>query len=94
MTGSEVLASASSSGDIYLHSNKVGGFVEAAAFKMQEGINCIRVSENAGEYCRMAACTNGGTLAYKTLYLEYGICSAERIDRSGRPPPRPRLKYQ
>ena len=58
-----MLASASSSGDIYLHSNKEGVFAEVAAFKMQEGINCLRVSESGNDYCRMAACTNGGTLA-------------------------------
>lgn len=38
---------------------------------MQEGINCIRVSEGA-DYCRLAACTNGGTLAYALAYLAYG----------------------
>jgi len=65
IAASEVLASSSSSGDIYLHANKEGTFVEVASFKMQEGINCLRVSETGNEYCKMAACTNGGTLAYK-----------------------------
>lgn len=60
--GGELLASASSSGDLFLHSNKAGVFQEAMSLKLQEGINCVRVSESM-DYCRMAACTNGGTLA-------------------------------
>lgn len=60
--GSEILASASLSGDIYIHSNKTGEFLQTNFLKMQEGVNCIRVSEG-NEYCRLAACTNGGTLA-------------------------------
>jgi WD40 repeat protein len=42
--GSEILASASQSGDIFLHSNKTGEFMQTNFLKMQEGINCIRVS--------------------------------------------------
>ena len=42
--GSENLASASSSGDIFIHSNKGGEFLQANYLKMQEGINCIRAS--------------------------------------------------
>ena len=62
LMGSDILGSASSSGDIYLHSNKNGTFHEVMSMKIQEGINCLRVSEGV-DYCRMAACTNGGTLA-------------------------------
>jgi len=50
---------------------------------MQEGINCIRVSEGA-DYNRLAACTNGGTLAYMCVNSEYGICSAVGTNRFGR----------
>lgn len=60
--GSEILASSSLSGDIYIHSNKTGEFLQANFLKMQEGVNCIRASEST-DYCRLAACTNGGTLA-------------------------------
>ena len=60
--GSGILASASSSGDIYMHSNKSGQFLEVMSLKLQEGITCVRVSESV-DYSRMAACTNGGTLA-------------------------------
>jgi hypothetical protein len=70
-TGSEILASSSSSGDIYIHSNRGGVFQEAMSLKMQEGVNCIRVSE-AADYCRLAACTTGGTLAYRCRYAGYG----------------------
>jgi hypothetical protein len=42
--GTENLASASSSGDIFIHSNKTGEFSQTNYLKMQEGINCIRVS--------------------------------------------------
>ena len=44
LTSSDILASASSSGDIYFHSNKTGSFQEVMALKLQEGINCIRTS--------------------------------------------------
>jgi len=67
------LASSSSSGDIFIHSNKNGVFSEVSAFKMQEGINCIKVSEGP-DYSRLAACTSGGTLAYINDYLAFGIC--------------------
>jgi WD40 repeat protein len=60
--GTEILASASLSGDIYLHSNKAGEFLQTNFLKMQEGVNCIRASEGS-DYCRLAACTNAGTLA-------------------------------
>ena len=76
-----------------MHSNKSGSFQEVMALKLQEGINCIKVSESA-EYCRMAACTNGGTLAYyHRLYLGFGTCSVEKINPSGPPQPtqKPRL---
>lgn len=62
LMGTDILASSSSSGEIFLHSNKNGSFQDVMALKMQEGINCIRVSEGM-DYCRMFACTNGGTLA-------------------------------
>jgi WD40 repeat protein len=41
---SEILFSASSSADIYLHQNKNGNFNEIAALKAQEGINSITIS--------------------------------------------------
>ena len=59
----DVLASSSSSGDIYVHSNKTGLFNEVLSLKLQEGINCIRASERE-DFCKLAACTVGGTLAY------------------------------
>lgn len=71
LMGTDILASSSSSGEIFLHSNKTGSFQDVMALKMQEGINCIRVSEGM-DYCRMFACTNGGTLAYERVKLEYG----------------------
>lgn len=61
--GSDNLASSSSSGDIFIHSNKGGEFIQANYLKMQEGINCIRASESL-DYVRLAACTIGGTLSY------------------------------
>lgn len=69
--GSEVLASSSTSGDIFIHSNKNGEFSQINYLKMQEGINCIKVSESY-DFCRLAACTNGGTLAYFPYDSEYG----------------------
>ena len=62
LQGNDILASSSSSGDIYLHSNKHGTFQEIMALKLQEGINCIRSSESV-DYSRLAACTNAGSLA-------------------------------
>jgi WD40 repeat protein len=70
--GTETLASASTSGDIYIHSNKSGEFVQSNYLKMQEGINCIRVSESM-DFCRLAACTNGGSLSYHAFYVGFGI---------------------
>lgn len=42
--GSDVLASSSSNGEIMIHSHKSGAFKEEMTLKLQEGINCIRVS--------------------------------------------------
>lgn len=67
----EILASSSSIGDIYLHSLKNNAVVETMSSKSQEGINAIRISESE-EHCRMAACTNAGSVLYLTYDVEFG----------------------
>lgn len=53
------------------------------SLKLQVGINCIRVSEKE-DFCRLAACTVGGGLAYKYLNLDYGICKKLQLNHHGR----------
>lgn len=57
----DVLASASSIGDIFLHSIKTSNIVETFNTNNQESVNQIKVSESEG-YCRMAACTANGSV--------------------------------
>ena len=57
----EIIASSSTCGDVYLHDVATGAIRETFSFKMQEGINQIRVSEGES-YKRLASCTNSGSI--------------------------------
>lgn len=61
--GTDIIASASTSGDIFLNSNKTAEFPKIKQMRMNEGVTCIKASEGP-DFCRLGACTNSGTVTY------------------------------